>query len=745
MAWGWTRHHIERAANDFGVPVRRHLLVLLVESPPRIADGLRHQCSNIARDSLVKRRPLCPETNADLPRGVLLYTYMSSAASRVTPLLVACFLMLMPRAAFGTMWLEPTFIEMVKAAELIAIIRVEEGGETASRVRAVELIKGSAPKGDFVLVGYNYVAHSEPSRPEQWMRTGERYLVFVQRDSDDSPESRWRHLPHYRVPTPTTGDLPVKNGKVHGSWAYPSDPQAAPGVPLRIVLPLLRALFNPQDTAKMAEARRVLAAELTVDLARRGAGTAPPPEVAGRLDWLLSAQAEYGQVGTAQAVLYATRSKDAVLQLAAIRALRSLEPTDELFARIAELLAVRGNGAETFVQAEAARVLVALDSKGTRALPMLVRALPGSDPRDGGDLDVHRIRNAYESGRVVMIRALAQYGGKAAEQAVLTVMSEPAPTEGMLGAFVAFLRAHPSDGLRAMALRLYATAPRDALDDFHGAIAEIGDEALLDEILARYNHRDADLFAFAQALQAYALRAEPGDPRLTKAVVRVLRERRGEDLREYVAMTIPLGSAEAHRLAAAIDPSTLGDGGAETIQIAREARALQARGHRDPRANMRAWLGLLEKDAPVGFSTDYLRRELVCRTPSTLDAELIRRLSQEPDRSDELDAVIAALGAGGRAARDGSIAPFRCPGFAPTRNERAVSTASAHAAPPVSRTTAAMTGVAVRPQRAGCGAGCAARRGPSSGTSLILLALLAWVMRRDAFGASSIRTRSADN
>ncbi len=138
------------------------------------------------------------------------------------------------------------------------------------------------------------------------------------------------------------------------------------------------------------------------------------------------------------------------------------------------------------------------------------------------------------------------------------------------------------------------------------------------------------------------------------------KHRDDHDLVFAIPISISLMSDKVDAEISAIDSSALSDGGAETIGIVSEARKLQNNPPKDPAEQMNAWLKLLERDRKIGYSTEYILRELVCSTPTTMHSQLLNRL-ETGDYSDKVDSAIMLLRPGGTAVTDGGIASVTCP------------------------------------------------------------------------------------
>lgn len=430
-------------------------------------------------------------------------------------------------AAHSTMWVDPTFEEMVERAELIAVVEVAEGGDFYCRVKATDVLKGKAPAGPFHVGGYNNPMWPQRARKKEAYAKGGKVLMLLHKGqvctvgrvqehrdrlakgvqaerellaelkrkpkADESALKRLRahiqalekdiaempqevrprgpRLPAttkmWRVPTPSTGDYRIKKGKLHGGWYLVSYPDRDPGVDAAMVIELVRGYVQHKAGRPPHAARKVLAEKLTVK-AVQDISKAKAPENLARaqeVHWLLCAQGAYGVKERAAAVLSATRCRDSLVQICAARAIRSLGASKEPLAALAELLMVP----HPYVQAEACRTLIAGGFAKGQAAPLLLKALPKSDPRGQGPRSImDPIRNVYASGREMMIRALTHFGAdREAHDLLLKFLPSKALSRGIFSALSTHFVKYPSVQARTKFLKLYRVCPEDAMPLFH--------------------------------------------------------------------------------------------------------------------------------------------------------------------------------------------------------------------------------------------------------------------------------------
>jgi len=127
----------------------------------------------------------------------------------------------------SSQWVDPSFEEMAKSSELIAVVEVLEGGAFEARVKAVEVLKGTDPGTPFRVVGFNNHNWPPEDVKEESLSKGDRLLAFLRKDDEDEKE---RDGSTFSVPTPSTGDFPIRDGELHGNWCFPSYPLSDPGL-----------------------------------------------------------------------------------------------------------------------------------------------------------------------------------------------------------------------------------------------------------------------------------------------------------------------------------------------------------------------------------------------------------------------------------------------------------------------------------------------------------------------------------
>jgi hypothetical protein len=383
-------------------------------------------------------------------------------------LVLLAVLLLFAAPAMARMWVDPSFEEMVREAELIAVVEVVEGGAYASKVKAVEILNGKAPADTFTVGGYNNAWWPDNAIKRESLIKGEKALMFLHRGTIYIGGRRERkEVKAWSVPTPSTGDYRIKEGKVHGSWCFVSYPNSWAGTDAKLVVGLIRGYVQHLAGKEPEAARKLLAARLTVKAVSKvtDAKTKDNEARATELRWLLCAQGAYGRNALADPVLAAARCKHTLVRLCAAEAIGSLTSSDKVLKAFELLLAYP----HTLVQAAAAQSLVRGKFPKARAVDMLVKALPKSDTQATGPGSImESLRNRSISGREAMIIALTRIEtGKEAHDELLKLIRNEGLNSGVLEALSAYFLKHRSDKARDKFLELYKRCPDDAIRDFN--------------------------------------------------------------------------------------------------------------------------------------------------------------------------------------------------------------------------------------------------------------------------------------
>lgn len=100
-------------------------------------------------------------------------------------------------------WVDPDWPTMVKEAKLIVLVEVVEGGNFEAKVKAVQALKGEAPKDTFVVEGFNDRYLAKEDIEHGVFKKGQKYYLFLNESGGA-----------YRTPSPTAGNLLLDDGKV---------------------------------------------------------------------------------------------------------------------------------------------------------------------------------------------------------------------------------------------------------------------------------------------------------------------------------------------------------------------------------------------------------------------------------------------------------------------------------------------------------------------------------------------------
>jgi hypothetical protein len=562
------------------------------------------------------------------------------------------------------MWVDPDFETMVEDSPLIAVVIVVEGGEFECKVQALDVLKGQAPDRPFKVSGYNNLNWPPDAIALESFVEGERVLMFLSPAwSPDEGKVDLKTVKLWYVPTPTTGDFRITAGKLHGGWRFMSYPHAAPGVDAEMVIGLIRGYCLHKAGKAPVEARKILAARLTVKTVKQARGN---ESKVAEVHWLLCAQGAYGRSAQAPAIKAAAESRDPLIKICAARAMRSLEPNDEALGVLSKLLVFK----HPYVQAEAAMVLMSGKYTRRQAVPILVKALPSSDPRPGGPSNLmDPLRNVNASGREMMIRALTHFeAGEEAHDELIKLIRREGLNKGLFGAlsehFLKFdgylLREKSRDSLEVVSQRLLWSDMEDricrtelpklfgALDDDDPLLVDTARKALerwpnsnnvikpCVVALARERSEESlklatetilesqiEILYRGKALQAFILALPRDHPAIRSLVLEALRKFKGQPDTEYVlaAACIPAACEEIRDMLNNVsDPSN------KLLKVVRKAMALKLDPPKDSQARVNAYLTLLREGRPLYWPEPYILDELIAATPDDQRKDVADRL-----------------------------------------------------------------------------------------------------------------------
>jgi hypothetical protein len=450
-----------------------------------------------------------------------------------TPVLVAAVAAWHCLLAQGSIWFDPDFHTMVEDAQLIAVVEVTEGGGFVCTVKAVDALKGSAPEAPFKVGGYNNAWWPADAVVEQAMKKGDRVLMFLSpRKIEDFSAGRGQQpkvMDGWSVPTPSSGDMRIQDGTLHGSWYFVSYPNVAPGVDAELVLALIRGYVEHLAGRPPTAARKLLKERLTVQAIKAVKAepededehiTPADAEAMMQMHWLLCAQSEYGEPALAAPVLAACESKNLLVQICGARALRSLNVAEPVEQMAAKLLLVD----HSLVQAEACRALIAHPFEKEHVAAMLKKAIPKSNPRrhGAGSSLMNPILNVSASGRELMVRVATHYGlAEELHDELLALIRDEGLNGGVFAALSDHFLKYRSEKARARFLSLYARCPSEAARFFQTYLLAEKSDVSLAAVAEKLKSASLDELDRKDGIKAYLAALSLDDPR-ARAIVREL-------------------------------------------------------------------------------------------------------------------------------------------------------------------------------------------------------------------------------
>jgi hypothetical protein len=403
---------------------------------------------------------------------------------------------------------------MLEKAELVAVVEVQKDGVFTCPVKIVETLKGTSPD-TFQLCGYNDPQMEAEGVKSETLHKGDRVLVFLSAVKGPSTlemnekdfEALKKDVKWFKTPTPTTGDLTIRDGKIRGGCYFNSWPLGSPPVDAAVVTELVRGAVQQRE-GKQPDAARAQIKEKLTDKFLKGITADKEPanaSAAWLAHWLLWAAGDYGGA-EADVVLQAAASPHTWVQITAGRALRKLPPDEKTLAAAASLLKSK----HSYAQAEGIRVLTGAPFDRTAAVAALVAALPGSSSAARSPQNLmDPVLNVDQSGRELMIRAVAHFKAeKEAEDALTALIADKGLSAGVFNALRDHFLKYRSDKARDRFLDLFRRCPPESAGVFITYLAAEGSEPsrkaitakLLDPALADHRRGDAILILKDQGL-----------------------------------------------------------------------------------------------------------------------------------------------------------------------------------------------------------------------------------------------------
>ena len=349
----------------------------------------------------------------------------------------------------ASMWVDPDWAKMLKESELIVLVEVVEGGTYVAKVRPISAFKGKIGS-EFYVTGFNNISWPADAISTESFHEKQRYYLFLRREKDavqylqfmaEAEQSEfastlsfvvtaitgWRFgNDKYDAPlkaaeagllwsvwSPTAGDLPVAEEKVHYSLLRTSYSNHGPERDQAEFEDFLKAAIAFQrdgrtDPASLDETLRSVRAEA----AKPASHGDESSELSRRLmEYFLLGGRAYDPVFDKIA-----RGDDADARFALARLLGAIHEnkSDELLRAMLE----DKNG---LVQGEVVRQLAKGDAGG--AGPVLLAYLAGAA---GGGIGPQGImdplRNRIDDGKAEIIRALGELKYQPAAPALIELL-----------------------------------------------------------------------------------------------------------------------------------------------------------------------------------------------------------------------------------------------------------------------------------------------------------------------------------
>lgn len=497
-------------------------------------------------------------------------------------ILAACaWFALLCASVHASMWVDPSFEEMTSNATLIAVCEIIEGGNLTAKAKVLEVVKGERPAGPILVGDFNNENWPEYAIEKESLKKGERYLLFLQpgkfytgsevskkmedylqmavkkgeMTEDDLVYERRRlgepkYAKGYRVPTPSTGDYPVKTNTVMGSWHNTSHPGSHPAVPLPLAVELITGLVEHQAGKNPLVAKQRLAKRLTVEEIKKTAGFEETKNLPGaayrqfaRLDWMMCAQAAYGDSSAPMADTIQTAAEHpwVGLNVLAGKALRSLDETPSSLQIAKTLLSSKHSMAQT----EAAQSLVAgrFTAKGAGPLVLAAIGASKSNRRAPGNI-MDPIRNVSSSGREAMIRAVTHFGLAAeAHDDLIKLLRDEGLNPGVFEALRSHFLKFPSDKARDRFIELAKDAPPHATGYFIDYFFEDRSTPSLRQIEKTIRDNKIDAGERAQWLERLYLELGIEHPILNRTLTTLAKRKQDEQIATSVLSLLIIRNA----------------------------------------------------------------------------------------------------------------------------------------------------------------------------------------------------------
>jgi hypothetical protein len=535
-------------------------------------------------------------------------------------------------ALAASQWTDPGFEEMVESSEMIVVAEVVEGGKLECTVRSLDVIKGARPEGTFRVAGYNNEGWPPEGIEKESLAGGEKLLLFLRQDKPGT----------WFVPTPTTGDYRIRDGKLHGGWYETSYPHVRPGVDAGLALELVRGLVLQKSALEPAKARELLAGRLTEELAGRISADDEGEENMERIqlaEWLLCAQAAFGEKGLERPILAAARCAHPHVKLCAARAVGTIGPTPEARDALGKLLLVP----DSLVQAESARSLIRCGFKREEAAPLLLEALPGSSGEEGAPRGImDPLLNTSASGRELMVRAITRLEVKdQAHDTLVALIRDEGLSGGVFEALADHFLRFRSARAHEKFLELHSRAPVDSLPYFHRYLVREKSRTALEAVNKRLLENELGALGVSDALEEL-LPLLPGEETLLEpGIVGALERFRGQESESYLFIhCLPAATEDIARLLEGRGTEKLEPDALRKLEIAREAVRLKLSPTVAPRERVEKWTQLIRRQYDHNGGEYPLVKELIRSTPPDLRSQAVEGLRSAFKKEEDLSAPV---------------------------------------------------------------------------------------------------------
>lgn len=321
---------------------------------------------------------------------------------------------------WASQWEDPTWQEMLKGSDVIALVEVVEGGKFIAKVRPLTVFKGEAP-AEFYAWGFNNHNWPPEAVEEEALKTGGRYYLFLKPADREYLKDMPRIIndaaftnaveklgssPVFRVSTPSAGDLPLEGDQVRCSFLRTGYPQFGPKHERAWFESFLRAAIGQADPELLAQTMQWVRAEPAGDEKHES-----------RLADLLASYLLLGGDAYDEAFPRVAASQDAGARLVLAELLGRVSGT-----QAEELLLKMLSDQDALVQGEVVRQLVARGSE--KVGPILLAHLgEARDGSSGPNNIMDPILNRVDGGKLEMIRSLGELKYAPAGPALLDLLS----------------------------------------------------------------------------------------------------------------------------------------------------------------------------------------------------------------------------------------------------------------------------------------------------------------------------------